>query len=206
MGLAMRSRIYIPMGLSMISCKSFINRTSKKFIRDESGSISILIFSLFTLALITALLLTDISSAYLAKRSLTQATEAAVQRGSRNLDESAYYSGKYNLTSAITSLLGGGEKDPGIPIDCSKGMVDAARSLSDWSEGSTSLTRVNLSSMRIESIDCDGYQISITTSATARLPIVFPFAGIDRVRISSSVGAIDERKSTNNYYGLTVGE
>lgn len=177
----------------------------RKFLRDERGSISILIFSLFTLALITSLMLTDISSTYLAKRSLTQATEAAVQRGSRNLDESAYYSGKYNLVRAFASLNGGGEKDPGIPIDCAKGMADVERSLSDWAEGGRTLTRVNLSAIKIESLDCDGYQLSITTSAIARLPIILPFTGVTHARITSSIGAIDERKSTNNYYGFSIG-
>lgn len=177
----------------------------KVFIKDERGSISILIFSLFTLALITSLILTDISSAYLAKRSLTQATEAAVQRGSKNLDQEAYYSGKYNLISALASLEGMGERDPGIPIDCSKAMSDVANSLSDWAAGGPTLMSVNLHSIQIETLDCDGYQLSISTSAVAKLPINFPFINVKEVRIGSAIGAIDERKSTNNYYGLSIG-
>ena len=177
----------------------------KKFLQDERGSISILIFSLFILALFTSLVLTDISSAYLAKRSLTQATEAAVQRGSKNLDEAAYYSGKYNLLSALASLEGVGEKDPGIPIDCSKAMSDVANSLNDWADGGPTLTRINLRSIRIETLDCDGYKLSISTSAVARLPIIFPFIDVKEVRIASAIGAIDERQSTNNYYGLKIG-
>lgn len=173
----------------------------KRLLNDERGSISILIFSLFTLALITSLLLTDVSSIYLAKRSLTQAVEAAAQRGSGNLDQRAYYSGKYNLTSAIESLLGGGEKDPGIPIDCGKGIADVELSLRNWSNGGKSLTRVNMSSISIDSIECDGFQISITASALANLPIVFPFIDINKVRIVSSIGAVDERKSFNIFFG-----
>lgn len=187
------------------SVGKIVSSRVRSFIADQRGSISILIFSLFLLALITSLVLTDISSAYLAKRSLTQATEAAVQRGSKNLDEEAYYSGKYNLLSALASLQGMGEKDPGIPIDCSKAMTDVANSLSDWADGGPTLTRVNLRSIRIETLDCDGYQLSISTSAVAKLPIIFPFIDVTEVRIGSAIGAIDERKSTNNYYGLEIG-
>jgi Flp pilus assembly protein TadG len=68
----------------------------KAFWRDERGSISLLIMSLFMATVIVSIILTNISSIYLAKRALTQATEAAAQRGVRNLDVDSYYQGEYN--------------------------------------------------------------------------------------------------------------
>jgi len=61
-------------------------KVQRAFLKDERGSISILIMGLFLLSVITLMVLTNISSVYLAKRTLTQATEAAAQRGVRNLD------------------------------------------------------------------------------------------------------------------------
>ena len=91
---------------------------------DEKGSISVITLGLFLITLTTCLILTDISSIYLAKRSLSLATEAALQRGMKNLDEAAYYSGEYNFNQLLVNSLGGAESDPGIPINCEKGLQD----------------------------------------------------------------------------------
>ncbi len=77
---------------------SRLGRKSRELLLDERGSISILTIGLFTLLLTTVLALSNISAVYLAKRTLILANEAAVQRGGENLDQSAYYSGEYNLT------------------------------------------------------------------------------------------------------------
>ena len=89
----------------------------QRFLCDERVSLSLLIMSLFITIVITLLILTDISSIYFAKRALTQATEAAAQRGVRNLDLEAYYRGEYNASRLALNLLGNSEVDPGIPID-----------------------------------------------------------------------------------------
>ena len=68
-----------------------VAKARRLLLKDEKGSISILIMGLFLLSVIILMVLTDISSVYLAKRTLTQATEAAAQRGVRNLDLSKYY-------------------------------------------------------------------------------------------------------------------
>jgi hypothetical protein len=168
-------------------------------LKDERGSLSLLIFSLFILTLFTALIFTDVSTVYLAKRSLTQATEAAVQRGSRNLDEEAYYTGKYTLTSVAMSLAGLGNQDPGIPINCAKGSRDVYQALSDWSDGGPALNRINLKSMQIDDLQCDGFQIAAITSADAELPFKLPFISIEKVHITATIGAFDERANTNNF-------
>lgn len=177
----------------------------RKFLREDKGSISLIVMALFLITVITIAILTDISSVYLAKRSLTQATEAAAQRAARNLDMDAYYRSKYNLTKSLLSLAGYGESDPGIPIDCDKGRADALSALTDWSRAGKTVMYNNLGSINLEKLSCDGYQVALTTSSTASLPFVLPFIELNKVQISSKVGTVDERKITTNYYGLDIG-
>ena len=177
---------------------------TRKFLRDERGSISLLVMALFMLLVITSALMTNISSVYLAKRALTQGTEAAAQRGVRNLDLESYYSSKYNLSRLIFNISGFPESDPGIPIDCRKGSQDALSAMRSWASLGREVTRENLEDISIDQIECDGYSLSIQTSAYATLPFTIPFTGLSKVRISSTVGAFDERKITDNFYGLSI--
>lgn len=177
----------------------------RKIIRDERGSLSVLIMSLFLTIVATALILTNISSVYLAKRSLTQLSEAAAQRGVRNLDLDAYYRSQYNATKLALNVFGEGERDPGIPIDCQKGAGDALDSISQLSSERSGLARQNLSEIRVEEIECDGFQISLRTSAKVTLPFILPFTGIRDVEVVSEVGSFGERKITTNYYGINIG-
>lgn len=175
------------------------------FLNDEKGSLSVLILSLFMTILITLIILTDLSSVYFAKRSLTQATEAAAQRGVRNLDLSAYYRGEYNITRFLRNLTGEAENDPGIPINCDKGRIDSIDVINEFSRDRVSLLGSQLGVIRVDQVSCDGYQLSIRTSSTVQLPFLIPFVNIDSVGISSHVGTFDERKITTNYYGINVG-
>jgi hypothetical protein len=160
---------------------------------------------LFLLSVITLMILTDISSVYLAKRTLTQATEAAAQRGVRNLDLSQYYEKKYTAVRFGLNLLGDGEKDPGIPIDCVKGREDAVDALNSWALLDATVTRKNIHSIKIEEISCDGFEIGILASAKVKLPFTPAFLNQSQVAITSRVGIFDERKVTTNYYGINLG-
>lgn len=180
-------------------------KTFGKFRNDERGSISVITIGLFLLILTTSLVLTDISSIYLAKRSLSLATEAALQRGMKNLDESAYYSGEYNFNQLLVNGFGAGETDPGIPIDCEKGLQDIQEVLASWQERGTASVRENVAAVRLTNFECDGYQIYIESAAVARIPLPIPFINIDEVAIHSFAGAIGERAETNNYYGFDIG-
>ena len=177
----------------------------RKFITDEEGSLSVLILSFFMTILITLVILTDISAIYFAKRSLTQATEAAAQRGVRNLNLETYYQGKYNATQFLINLTGDREKDPGIPIDCSQGEVDARGAIDELSRNRREIFGQHLGAIRVDAFTCDGYQISMQTSATAQLPFVLPFINISTVEISSHIATFDERKVSTNYYGINIG-
>jgi len=172
---------------------------------DEKGSISVITIGLFLITLTTCLILTDISSIYLAKRSLSLATEAALQRGMKNLDEAAYYSGEYNFNQLLVNSFGGAESDPGIPIDCEKGLEDIQEVLQGWQSRGAASIRENVDELRLTDFKCDGFQIYIESAAIARIPIQIPFINIDEVAIASYAGAIGERAETNNYYGFDIG-
>jgi len=172
---------------------------------DEKGSISVITIGLFLITLTTCLILTNISSVYLAKRSLSLATEAALQRGMKNLDETAYYSGEYNLTQLLQNSLGGAESDPGIPINCESGLQDIQEVLQGWQSRGAASIRENVGGLRLTNFECDGFQIYIESAGIARIPIRIPFINIDEVAIHSFAGAIGERAETNNYYGFDIG-
>ena len=165
--------------------------------------------SLFMSTLIVLVILTNISSIYLAKRALTQASEAAVQRGVRNLDLQTYYQSDYNLWQFAWNLTGEGETDPGIPIDCQKGRDDALSAMEKWMQLSeskeTANGRENLEDIRVNRVECDGYQLTISTSADVRLPFLLPFINLDYVEISTTVASIAQRRITTNYYGIDIG-
>ena len=184
--------------------RSFFPKLRKK-LQDERGSISLLILALFMLVLITLIVLTDISSVYIAKRALTQATEAATQRGVRNLDLEKYYAREYNVNRFAANLFLNGEKDPGIPIDCEKGRSDSLGALRDWGTLGGVTSRKNLSQIRVQDFQCDGFEIGIHSSARVTLPFILQFIGIETVDISSRVGIFAERKITTNYYGINLG-
>jgi hypothetical protein len=182
-----------------------LNYLRENLLRDEEGSISVLTIGLFIVLLTLSMILTDISSIYLAKRELTLATEAALQRGMKNLDAKSYYSGEYNLTQLLQNSLGGSEGDPGIPIDCAAGLRDAQEMLDDGSVRANGLLRPNMNSVALSDFRCDGFQIYLESSAKASLPIPIPFIDISVVSINSYAGAIGERAQTNNFYGFDIG-
>jgi len=176
-----------------------------KYVQSEHGSISVLTIGLFSILLTSALILSNVTTVYLAKRTLIIASEAAVQRGAKNLDQAAYYSGEYNLTEFIQGLLGAGEEDPGIPIDCSAGLRDARELISNWNGQDKTIVRSGISEMQLRDFQCDGFQIYLESSAIVELPFPFAFIGIEEVEINSSAGGLGERSETNNYYGVDIG-
>jgi hypothetical protein len=172
--------------------------------REERGSISLIVLTFFLISVITSLVITDVAAVAIAKRSLTQATEAAAQRGVRNLNRDAYYSGEFDQSTMVGNILGVGPKDPGIPIDCSKALGDAEGALADWGRGPRSLRRIELVDIAIREIQCDGFGIQLITSATAQLPIVIPLLKIDKVLITSRVSTTNTRKAGFSPFGIRV--
>lgn len=50
-------------------------------LRDDRGSLSVVIIGLFVITVASLMIMTDVATVMVAKRSLTQATEAAAMRG-----------------------------------------------------------------------------------------------------------------------------
>jgi len=78
-------------------------------------------------------------------------------------------------------------------------------SLNNWVQLDATVTRMNLHSIQIEEILCDGFELGILTSAKVKLPFTPAFLNQPEVGITSRVGIFDERKITTNFYGLNVG-
>lgn len=194
--------------LSIIGWVQTVPRSRKSLTRilsDERGSISILVMGLFMVTLGTIMVLTNISAVYMAKKSLTQATESAAQYALGNLDNKSYYNGEFSNVTLLQNLVGVGPEDPGIPIDCNHGMRDVGRAMHDWFGGNKFLVRSEIKDLSIDHIDCDGYTISIRSSANAQLPFQGAIFGIKEVHISSQVKAINERKGGLYLFGMRIG-
>lgn len=181
-----------------------LTRKVRGFSENEEGSISLVVFALFITTVSTLLVVTDIAAIGIAKRSLTQATEAAAQRGVRNLNESAYYKGEFDASTQVRNLLGVGPSDPGVPIDCSKAIGDAQGALLDWSYGPKPLRRVEISNLSISKLECDGFGIQLVTRATAHLPLTIPFVNLNSVVITSTVATKNERSSGFSPFGIRI--
>jgi hypothetical protein len=172
--------------------------------KDERGSISFLVLAFFLISVVTSLVITDVAAITLAKRSLTQATEAAAQRGVRNLDREAYYSGEFDMSTMVGNIFGVGPNDPGVPIDCSKALGDSQGALADWAGGPRSLRRVELSEIAIRDIKCDGFGIQLVTAAIAHLPIAIPFLKIEKIVVTARVSTTNTRKAGFSPFGIRV--
>ena len=83
---------------------------------DESGSIAVIVIGLFVITVASLMVMTDVSTVIIAKRSLAQATEAAAQRGVHTLDKSNYYKGKANIFT-VPKAIATNRAHPVIPID-----------------------------------------------------------------------------------------
>jgi hypothetical protein len=174
------------------------------FFGDERGSISLLVLALFLISVVTSLVITDVAAVTMAKRSLTQATESAAQRGVRNLNREAYYSGEFDLSTMAGNIFGVGPKNPGVPIDCFKALGDSQGALAEWADGPGSLRRVELSDIAIRDIQCDGFGIHLLTEASAHLPIVIPFLKIEKIVVTARVSTTNTRKAGFSPFGIRL--
>ena len=175
-----------------------------RFVKDERGSISVLVLALFLISVITSLIITNVAAITIAKRSLIHATEGDAQRGVRNLNKDAYYSGEFDLSTMAGNIFGLGPKDPGVPIDCSKALEDSQGALAAWAGGPRSLRRVELSDVTISDIQCDGFGIRLSTTATARLPIIIPLFNIEKILVTAQVSTTNIRKAGFSPFGIRL--
>ncbi len=174
----------------------------KKEFSQERGSISLLVIGLFLLTIASIMVVTDISSLAVAKRSLVQATEAAAQRGVHTLDKAKYYEGKGSTLNSIFRFVT--KEKATIPIDCSAAPSEVMNELRIWSEDNSTMKRAELQQIQLIEFQCDGESIEIKTSAQANLPFRIPFSSIDSVRLYASAGTKNERDPGLFLFGVRI--
>jgi hypothetical protein len=195
-------------------------------LQNEDGSISVLVFGLFAVVLLSGVVLTDISAVIVAQRSLVQATESAAQSAAHALDLDTYYQGKH---SALSFLVRAASQV--IPIDCKAANSRAIDTLADiansanrnysgssfrsddsnnastWSDqlfggSNKQLLRRELSDVRISEFQCNGTEVLITASAKAWLPISLSLFSFESVDLSASAGTTSVKKRVLSIFGI----
>jgi hypothetical protein len=176
-------------------------------LRNEDGSISVLVFGLFAVVLLSGVVLTDISAIIVAKRSLVHATESAAQSAAHALDLETYYQGKHSALSLLVS-----DASPVIPIDCEAASIRASQTLADiantanrnYGGSSKQLIRRELSDVRISEFQCNGTEVLITSSAKAWLPISLSLFSYESVDLSASAGTTSVKKRVLSIFGINL--
>jgi len=168
-------------------------------VKDEDGSISLLIIGLFVVTIATLLVMTNIASIAIAQRSLVQASEAAVQRSVQNLDLNAYYVGKGGMLSGVLN----NNQSP-IPIECKSASAAINDELRHWNTSNNSLLRREIRDMWMSEFNCDGVSVGISTSAFAVLPLQVPFLNLKNIELHTSVGATNSRSKGLYLFGIRI--
>jgi hypothetical protein len=175
-------------------------------LQNEDGSISVLVFGLFAVVLLSGVVLTDISAVIVAQRSLVQATESAAQSAAHALDLDTYYQGKHSALSFLVS-----DASPVIPIDCKAASSRAIETLADIANtsnrnygSSKQLVRRELSNVHISEFQCNGTEVLITTSAKAWLPISLSLFSFESVDLSASAGTTSVKKRVLSIFGINL--
>jgi len=159
-----------------------------KFIRDESGSLTLFITSLFLLTLLLSFAIIDISGALVAKRQLVNIGEAAISRAAHNIDLARYYSGEFTISGYGTSGVGMSGEKYLVPIDC--------QAASNTLESEIAMSQLHRSPVNILSFTCEGDLIRATiTSKIApllALPILQGSVMNQFLNITATVSASNE--------------
>ncbi|TRZ73038.1 MAG: hypothetical protein D4Q78_02495 [Streptomycetaceae bacterium] len=177
--------------------------TIKNKSRDESGSLSVVIIGLFLLTVASLMVMSDIASVFVAKRSLIQATEAAAQRGVHTLDESAYYVGKGTVFTAPLAVI---KKSPHrtVPIDCNRAVFNVMLELHNWSNDNGSMKRNELKGIVLTDLQCDGTSLEISTFAEVVFPFRVPFTRMGSALLSASAGTTNEVQEGFYLFGIRL--
>ena len=145
--------------------------------QEETGSLVILIFTLFLLLLTASFAIIDVSDTFLAKRELIEIGEVAITRAAHQISLSRYYAG--NIVMDSTASDGAQFR---IPLDCQAAFT------AFQAEVSASLLRNE--QISISNWSCLDDEVTGTLTASIPLLIKIPF-GIDAGQrtITSTVAA-----------------
>ena len=165
---------------------------SESIVGDESGSLSLLIISLFFITLVLSFAIIDISGALVAKRQLINIGEAAISRAAHNIDLPRYYAGEWKSSGVSTSGMSPQGENYLVPIDC----LVASRSL----ESEIASSMLHGSEVHIESFTCDGDVIHATISSeiapTLALPILQGSVMNRLLTITATISASNEIRAS----------
>jgi hypothetical protein len=170
---------------------------------DDSGSIAVIVIGLFVITVASLMVMTDVSTVIVAKRSLTQATEAAAQRGVHTLDKSSYYKGKGNIFT-VPMAIATNRAHPVIPIDCNRGGIEVLLELHSWSNDNSDLKWHQLKGIQLTNYQCDGHSLDIETRSEVNLPFKVPFSSIDSMFLTSSAGTTNQVQEGFYLFGIRL--
>ena len=186
-----------------IAARKRLTDGARKRLTDESGSLSVVIIGLFIITVTSLMVMSDIASVFVAKRSLVQATEAAAQRGVHTLDESAYYVGKGNMFTAPLAALTA-RPHRSIPIDCNRAVFNVMLELHNWSNDEGAMKRNELKGIVLTDLQCDGTSIEISTYAEVVFPFRVPFTRMDSAFLTASAGTTNEVQEGFYLFGIRL--
>lgn len=139
--------------------------------KEENGSISVLIVTLFLFLLILSLSILDASDAYLAKRELLAIGERALTKSVHQLSLPDYYGGQSSLNdgSSINPSQAPSQNsslNQFVPLDCPVAIAEFERQIS--------ISDLRGGVVAIRSVHCEGNKLSAQISSEI-LPIInFP--------------------------------
>jgi len=171
--------------------------------KDERGSLSVVIIGLFVLTVASLMVMTDVATVMVAKRSLAQATEAAAMRGVHTLDRDSYYTGKGTVLTTPLALINNREH-PSIPIDCQRAPIDVVLELENWSTDDTSMKRHELQGITLTDFLCDGTSVEITTRAEVKFPFTVPFTSLNSSVLTASAASTNQVQEGFYLFGIRL--
>jgi len=178
-------------------------RFSLQKMGDESGSIAVIVIGLFVITVASLMVMTDVSTVIVAKRSLAQATEAAAQRGVHTLNKNSYYQGKANIFT-VPMAIATNRAHPVIPIDCNRGGFEVLLELHSWSNDDSDLKWHQLKGIQLTNYQCDGQSLDIETRSEVNLPFRVPFTSIDSVFLTASAGTTNQVQEGFYLFGIRL--
>jgi hypothetical protein len=146
------------------------------FKHKSRGSLIPLSFGFFLIAMTLSFISINISAAYAAKKELTNIGEAAINSSAHSINLLFYY-------SEINRF----DNKKRVPLNCQEA--------SSKFYALVSQSRVSDKVIKVDSFNCDLYEVSAQISITAQLPIDIPFFHLnelDKLKITTSIGASSE--------------
>jgi hypothetical protein len=146
------------------------------FKHKSRGSLIPLSFGFFLIAMSLSFISINISAAYAAKKVLTNIGEAAINSSAHSINLLFYYSEINRFDSKKR-----------VPLNCQEASSKFYALISQ--------SRVSDKVIKVDSFNCDLYEVSAQISITAQLPIDIPFFHLnelDKLKITTSIGASSE--------------